>query len=131
ARAAFDEALRLSSPVHAFCRTAAVDTAVSGVDIAAGTKVLCVLAAANRDPAQFDQPDDYRIERDGSSHLAFGVGIHGCVGQNLARAEGEAVLGALARRVGELRPDGPARWQPNNAVRGLAALPLALYPDGG
>ncbi|MGR8920575.1 MAG: cytochrome P450, partial [Gammaproteobacteria bacterium] len=51
ARAAFDEALRLSSPVHAFCRTAAVDTAVSGVDIAAGTKVLCVLAAANRDPA--------------------------------------------------------------------------------
>lgn len=128
ARPAFEEALRLTSPVHAFCRTAAAETEVSGVRIAAGTKILCSLGAANLDPDRFPDPLRYDIGRKTTGHLALGVGVHVCVGQNVARAEGEAVLAALARRVARIEHTGEPVWRPNNAIRALDRLPLRLVP---
>lgn len=123
---AFEETLRYTSPVRAFYRTAAGDTEVAGVRIEEGTKILCVLAAANRDPDRWDAPERFDISRRTAGHLALGAGIHTCVGQNIARAEGRAVLTALAERVGRLELAGPATWRPNNAIHALDSLPLRL-----
>jgi len=84
-RPAFEEVLRYTSPVHTFCRTAGLDTEIAGFPVEEGTKVLCVLAAANMDPAKWGDPQTFRIDRRPIGHMAFGAGIHGCVGQNLAR----------------------------------------------
>ncbi|MEO0681026.1 MAG: cytochrome P450 [Pseudomonadota bacterium] len=127
ARGAFEETLRWASPVQAFCRTAAEACEVSGVRIAAGMKVLCVLAAANRDPQAFEDPDRFDIDRNPRKHLAFGTGVHGCVGQAVARAEGEAALRALAVAAARIEPAGTAVWRANNALRGLERLPLRLH----
>jgi 4-methoxybenzoate monooxygenase (O-demethylating) len=126
ARNTFEETMRLTSPVHAFCRTAGVATTVAGVDIEEGTKILCVLAAANLDSAQWPEPDRFDISRRASGHLALGVGVHGCVGQNIARAEGEAFLSALAAKVQSIELTGPAVWRPNNAIHALDRLPLRI-----
>jgi 4-methoxybenzoate monooxygenase (O-demethylating) len=126
ARNAFEETLRLTSPVHSFCRTAGLTTTVTGIAIEEGTKILCVLGAANLDPDQWPEPDRFDIGRRASGHLAFGVGVHGCVGQNVARAEGEAMLAALARKVSRITPDGEAVWRPNNAIHALDRLPIKL-----
>jgi len=124
ARPCFEEVLRFTSPVHTFARTANVDSEVAGIRIPEGAKILCVLGSANRDPAKWGDPETFRIDRNPQGHLAFGVGIHGCVGQNLARAELEAVLRALARKVDRIEFDGPAVWRPNNAIHALDRLPL-------
>ena len=84
------------------------------------------LAAANRDPRRFPDPDRFDITRTTAGHVGFGAGIHMCVGQILARLEGEAMLAALARRVARLEPTGPATRRYNNTLRGLTALPLRL-----
>lgn len=125
ARAVFDEALRLTSPVHTFCRTANLDTEVSGVQVSRDTKILCVLGAANLDTQYWRDADQFDVNRKG--HLAFGIGIHGCVGQVVARAEVEAVLTALAARVSRIELAGEARWQTGHAVHALRSLPLRLY----
>ena len=126
ARNAFEETLRLTSPVHSFCRTAGQSTTVAGIDIEEGTKILCVLGAANLDPEQWREPDRFDIGRRAGGHLAFGVGVHGCVGQNIARAEGEAILTALANKVTRIAPAGDAVWRPNNAIHALDRLPIEL-----
>jgi len=127
ARNAFEEALRLTSPVHTFCRTTAANTAVAGVELEEGSKILCVLGAANLDPQQWENPDSFDIGRRTVGHLAFGVGIHACVGQNIARAEGEALFTALAKKVRSITPAGAAVWRPNNAIHALDRLPLTLH----
>ena len=127
ARNAFEETLRLTSPVHSFCRTAASATSVAGFELEEGTKILCVLGAANLDPDKWNDADQFEIGRRLGGHLAFGVGVHACVGQNIARAEGEALLGAIARKVRSIEPAGEAVWRPNNAVHALDRLPLRIY----
>lgn len=127
ARNAFEEALRLTSPVHTFCRTTAANTAVAGVELEEGSKILCVLGAANLDPQQWENPDSFDIGRRTVGHLAFGVGIHACVGQNIARAEGEALFTAIAKKVRSITPAGAAVWRPNNAIHALDRLPLTLH----
>ena len=127
ARAAFEETLRFTSPIHSFCRTAGVDTEVAGVPIVEGTKILCVLGAANLDESHWENAGRFDIARRTLGHLAFGVGIHGCVGQNLARAEGEAVLGAIARKVGRIELNGDPVWRPNNSIRALDSMPLRFH----
>ena len=126
ARATFEETLRFTSPVHSFCRTVASDTEIGGIALAADSKILCVLGAANLDPRQWPDAERFDITRRASGHLAFGVGIHACVGQNVARAEGEAVLDALARKVRTIELNGEVTWRPNNAVHALAQLPVTL-----
>ena len=123
---AFEETLRYTAPVQAFYRTAALDTEVAGIKIEEGTKILCVLGAANMDPAHWDQPEKFDITRKTVGHLALGVGIHVCVGQNIGRAEGKAVLRALAERVEQIDIVGDVTWRPNNAIHALDKLPLRL-----
>lgn len=128
ALSAFEETLRVTSPVQAFCRTAAMDTDIAGVGIEEGSKILCVLGAANRDPAKWDRPERFDITRKSAGHLALGVGVHMCVGQNIARAEGQAVLRALAQQVSRIELTGPARPRINNAMHALDHLPIRLWP---
>lgn len=127
ARGAFEETLRLTSPVHSFCRTAAADTEVAGVKIEEGTKVLCVLGAANLDENRWENADRFDVGRKTMGHLALGVGVHVCVGQNVARAEGEAVLAAIAARVDRIALTGTPVWRPNNAIHALDRLPMRFH----
>lgn len=124
ARPAFEEALRWESTAQTFYRTAVRDCEIAGLPVAENTKVLCMLAAANRDPRKWPEPDRYDIERRPSGHVAFGAGIHGCVGQAVARLEGEVVLTAIAKRVKRIEIAGPHTRRLNNTLRALDTLPL-------
>ena len=128
ARQAFEEALRYESTAQTFFRTSSVDTQIAGVPIPKNSKVLCLLASANRDPRKWPEPEQYRIERKPVGHMAFGTGIHGCVGQAIARLEGEVVLNALARRVRRIEITGPHTRRLNNTLRAIDTLPLRLIP---
>ena len=92
---AVDEALRYDTPVQGNARVATRPVELAGVDIPEGSLVVGLLAAANRDPAHFDDPDRFDVGRDPNPHLSFGRGSHHCLGANLARLEGRAALGAL------------------------------------
>jgi 4-methoxybenzoate monooxygenase (O-demethylating) len=127
ARGAFEEAVRRESPVQVFLRTTARAGEIGGVPVPADTKVMMFLAAANRDPRRWDEPDRFDIARNAAGHVGFGVGIHMCVGQVVARMEGEALLAALARRVARIEPAGAAMRRHNNTLRGLASLPVRLH----
>jgi 4-methoxybenzoate monooxygenase (O-demethylating) len=123
---AFEETLRYASPVQTFFRTTTRDVEVGGVRIGAGEKVLLFLAAANRDPRRWRDPERFDITRRANGHVGFGYGIHACVGATLARLEGEVLLAALARRVESLTPAGEPRRRLNNTLSGFASLPLTL-----
>jgi 4-methoxybenzoate monooxygenase (O-demethylating) len=125
-KGAFEETLRYTSPVHTFLRTANMDTTVSGVAIQADTKIMCVLGSANLDENHWPNADRFDITRKTAGHLAFGVGIHGCVGQMVARAELDAVLTALAQKVGSIELAGTPVWRPNNAMHALDTLPVTF-----
>jgi 4-methoxybenzoate monooxygenase (O-demethylating) len=126
ARAAFEEAIRLESPVQTFFRTTTRVVEIGGETIGEGRKVLMFLGAANRDPRQWEQPDAYNITRRSAGHVGFGTGIHGCVGAVLARLEGEAVLSALARKVASIEITNEPKRRYNNTLRGLSSLRLAI-----
>lgn len=126
ARSAFDEALRLHSPVQTFFRTCARVTEISGIALPEGAKILMFLGSANRDPRSWDEPDTYRIERRTSGHVAFGAGIHACVGQMIARLEVEVVLDALIRHAREIAPAGPPIYRLNNTMRALDSVPVQV-----
>jgi 4-methoxybenzoate monooxygenase (O-demethylating) len=128
ARNAFEEAVRFESPVQTFFRTTTRDVAISGTRVGEGEKVLMFLGAANRDPRRWDDPDRYDITRRTSGHVGFGSGIHMCVGQLVARLEGEVVLAALARKVKGLEITGPVKRRYNNTLRGLENLPVTIKP---
>jgi 4-methoxybenzoate monooxygenase (O-demethylating) len=128
ARNAFEEAVRFESPVQTFFRTTTRDVELGGVKIAEGEKVLMFLGAANRDPRRWDAADTYDITRKVSGHVGFGSGIHMCVGQLVARLEGEAMLTALARKVDAITIDGPVKRRYNNTLRGLESLPITFTP---
>jgi cytochrome P450 len=128
ARAAFEEAVRFESPVQTFFRTTTRPVEIGGIPVDEGEKVLMFLGAANRDPRHWERPDDYDITRRAVGHVGFGSGIHQCVGQLLARLEGESVLSALARKVASIEIAGPARRRYNNTLRALASLPVTVRP---
>lgn len=126
ARKAFEEVVRFESPVQTFFRTTAKDVEVEGLTIPQGEKVLLFLGAANRDPRRWEDADTFDISRRASGHVGFGSGIHACVGQMMARLEGEIVLTELAQRVAFLQVDGLVERQLSNTLRGLDSLPLAV-----
>jgi cytochrome P450 len=128
AKAAFEEAVRFESPVQTFFRTTTTATELGGVPLEEGRKILLFLGAANRDPRQWQDPDEYDIDRKVLGHVGFGAGIHVCVGQLLARLEGEVVLQALAKRVSRLELAGEPERRFNNTLRGLKRLPLRVVP---
>jgi cytochrome P450 len=131
ARVAFDEAVRWESPVQTFFRTATTDVRVGGHIVPDGKKILMFLGAANRDPRhwatpQQPDPDVFDLSRDPSGHVGFGMGIHQCIGQHVARLEAEAVITALARRVTRLELAGPTRRHHNNTLRAWESIPVSL-----
>ncbi len=128
ARNAFEEVVRIESPVIGFFRTTSEPVATGGVSVPAGAKVLVFFAGANRDPRRWDQPDRFDIRRKVAGHMGFGHGVHNCVGQVIARMEGEALLRALAARIGSWRLNGEPRPRLNNTLRGLDTLPVAVEP---
>lgn len=128
ARNAFEEAIRFESPVQTFFRTTTRQVEVGGQPIGEGEKVLMFLGAANRDPRRWDNPDRYDVTRRTSGHVGFGSGIHMCVGQLVARLEGEVMLAALARKVASIEIAGPTKRRYNNTLRGLESLPIAITP---
>jgi cytochrome P450 len=128
ARPAFEEALRYESTVQTFFRTTPRAVEFFGATIPADSKVLAFLAAANRDARQWPEPDRFDIERRPSGHMAFGSGIHGCVGQVVARLEGELILTAIAKRVARIELAGAPQRRLNNTLRALGSLPLRLIP---
>lgn len=128
ARAAFEEAVRFESPVQTFFRTTTRPVQIGGVSVGEGEKVLMFLGAANRDPRRWERPDEYDPTRRTSGHVGFGNGVHMCVGQMLARLEGEVLLGALARKVRAIEIAGTPKRRYNNTLRGLESLPVALHP---
>jgi 4-methoxybenzoate monooxygenase (O-demethylating) len=128
ARNAFEEAVRFESPVQTFFRTTTREVELGGAPIGEGEKVLMFLGAANRDPRRWDTPDSYDINRRTSGHVGFGSGIHMCVGQLVARLEGEVMLQALARRVAKIEIAGEPKRRFNNTLRGLDSLPVTITP---
>lgn len=118
--------MRFESPVQTFFRTTTQVTALGGHKIDEGEKILMFLGAANRDPRKWERPDDYDIERRNAGHVGFGYGIHNCVGQVLARLEGDCVLSSLAHKVASIEITGPIHRRFNNTLRGLAELPVTL-----
>jgi hypothetical protein len=128
ARNAFEEAVRFESPVQTFFRTTTRDVEIGGCRVGEGEKVLMFLGAANRDPRRWLDPDRYDITRKTSGHVGFGAGIHMCVGQLVARLEGEVMLAALARKVAAIEITGPVKRRYNNTLRGLDSLPITLTP---
>ncbi|WP_425826150.1 cytochrome P450 [Streptomyces fractus] len=126
ARVAFDEAVRWESPVQTFFRTATADVTVAGTVIPEDTKILMFLGAANRDPARWADPDRFDLTRDPSGHVGFGMGIHQCVGQHVARLEAEALLTALARRIDHIELAGEPRRHLNNTLRSWSSLPVRV-----
>jgi cytochrome P450 len=127
AKFAFDETLRWESPVQTFFRTTSVDTEVAGTPIPKDTKVLLYLGSANRDTRHWgEDAESFDIRRSAAGHVGFGMGIHQCVGQPIARLEAELMLGALARRAVRLELDGDPVPKLNNTLKGWASIPVRL-----
>lgn len=131
-KAVIEETLRLESPVRGFWRLAARDTWISGVSVPKGTMVFLSFAAANRDPARFDAPDRLDPARPNlKDHVAFGHGVHMCIGLRLARAEMEIAFGRLFARLANIRltpgrNDMDNLFIPTALVRGLQSLHLSF-----
>ena len=124
---AVEELLRYDSPVQLTSRAALIDVTYKGQRFPRGTFVTFLLGAANHDPAVFADPARLDLGRANNRHLAFGGGIHYCLGAPLARLEGEIALGTLARRLPTLAlAGGPPVYRDNVALRGLEALPAKL-----
>lgn len=133
-----EEVLRVESPVKTDFRLARRSTTVAGVDIPAGTPVMLLNGAANRDPRRFECPAEFRVDRaNAQSHIAFGRNIHSCPGGPLARAEGRVSLERILGRMHDIRLSeehhGPAgkrrfRYEPTWILRGLTELHLEFEP---
>jgi len=121
---AVDECLRYDSPVQVRTRVATGDFALGRQSIRAGQTLFLLLGAASRDPRVFADPDRFDAGREPNHHLAFGHGIHYCLGHALARLEARIALGTLIARLPGLRldPDAPPRRVPNWSLRGFASL---------
>ncbi|MGH6670649.1 MAG: cytochrome P450 [Xanthobacteraceae bacterium] len=126
AKAVFEETLRMESPIQNLFRTTTRAVELGDLCIPSNEKVLLLLASANRDPDHWQEPDRFDITRRVQGHVGFGVGFHVCIGQVIARMEGELLLTALAQRVASIELAGAPIRRFNNAVRGFASLPIEL-----
>lgn len=124
---AIEECLRFDGPVQMTARTALEDIELDGKTITKGQQAVIVLAAANRDPAQFAEPDRFDITRKDNPHIAFSHGIHYCLGAPLARVEAQIVMNTLLQRMPALRlATEQLEWRETVTIRGLKALPVAF-----
>ncbi len=123
---AIEEQLRYFAPIQGLYRTARADYVVDKVTIPAGSRVLLLWGAANRDPRQFEDPDEFRVERNPTGHVSFGSGVHLCLGAQLARLEGHTVLREIVKHVDRIDIVGAPGWRTNPTLRGLAKLNVRL-----
>jgi len=122
-----EETLRFDGPVQTLFRQTLHDTELEGVEIPAGADVLVCFGAANHDPAEFPEPEEFRLDRELNRHVAFGMGIHYCLGAPLARAEARNALNAMLDRYPTIERAGEARrLTMTPMLRGFADLPLRL-----
>jgi cytochrome P450 len=127
-RSAAEELLRYDGPVKATFRVARKDTELGGKTVRAGDRMLLILAAANRDPAKYADPDRLDITRNPNPHVAFGQGIHVCLGAPLARLEAQEAFLALPKRFPNLRlsvEPMSLEYHPTIVARALKALPVS------
>lgn len=125
-RHAFNEVLRLESPINCFSRVTAAAAVIDGVEIPADARVLVSYASANRDERHWARPEEFDITRESADQLAFGHGDHACVGMGLARLEGAAILSALVEKVGRIELAGTPTRKLNNLIRSFGSLPVTL-----
>jgi cytochrome P450 len=125
---AFEESLRWESTVQTFFRTTQNAVELGGICLPANAKVLLFLAAANRDPRRWRNPDEFDIDRTTSGHVGFGFGIHQCLGQMVARLEAEVVLDAMLPRVEQIRLNGEPVRRLNNTLRAFQSMPVEVLP---
>jgi cytochrome P450 len=124
---AFNEVVRLESPIRIFSRVATSATSLGGISLAEGARVAVLYGSANRDPLQFPDPDSFSVDRgNAGEHLGFGHGVHSCAGQGLARMETHALLAAMAKAVARVELAGPAVRATNNLINGWAQLPVTV-----
>ncbi len=122
---AVEELLRYDSPVQRVSRIVSEDVIIGGRTVPQGALVLALLGAANRDPVHFAEPDRLDVAREDNRHLAFGWGIHFCLGAPLARLEGQIAIGTLLRRLPRLAlATERVQWRQSFTIRGLMALPV-------
>lgn len=126
-RSAVEELLRYESPVQFTARVLKEDIEICGQHIPKKWTILCMLGAANRDPKQFEEPNQLNLKRLNNQHLAFGAGPHFCIGSQLARLEAQVALSNLLRRFPEMKLIGPRpEWASTFGLRGLKGLPVTL-----
>jgi cytochrome P450 len=124
---AFNEVLRMESPVQAFTRVTHRPYSAEGVSIPENVRVVVLYGAANRDERRYLDPDRFDVRRENVDHVAFGLGTHSCPGQGLTRLEAHAVLEALARRVDRWELVGEPRRRLTNITRSLDSLPVVVH----
>lgn len=121
-----EEVLRYEPPFRGHYRHVVRDTTLCGVELPAGSRLLLLWGAANRDPSHFDEPEQFRLDRSGGKgHITFGKGAHFCVGAALARLEAQIVVGQLIERTSHIDAAETGRWLPSLLVRRLERLQLA------
>jgi hypothetical protein len=126
---AVEELLRYESPSQHTGRIAREDVQIGDRQIGKGQAVMAIMAAANRDPERFPDPDELILDRKDNKHLAFGWSSHFCFGAPLARMEGQIAFETLLRRLPDLElTPGPLTWRNNSGLRGLMALPVTFAP---
>lgn len=127
ARGAVEEVLRFDPPVQVTGRIAMVDLVFGDHTLSPGSQAICVLGAANRDPAEFGETaDDFDITRTPNNHVAFGAGVHFCLGAPLARLEAQITFETFARRIGPFELLEEPGYRENFVLRGLSKLPVAF-----
>lgn len=125
--AAVEECLRYESPVQVSTRVLTSETKVRDATFEAGARVAILIGAANRDPDQFVDPDRFDVGRSPNKQLAFGTGIHFCLGAALARLEARVALGTLLEQFTHIEMAGEPRFRPTFTVRGLESLPIEIH----
>jgi cytochrome P450 len=123
---AFNEVVRVESPINCFTRVATTDADVGGVEVSEGSRVMVMYASANRDERRWERADEFDITRESAGQLGFGHGPHACAGMGLARLEGAAVVSALVERVEWFELGQPVR-RLNNLIRAFGSLPVRLH----
>ena len=126
ARSAIEELLRYDGPVHVTARVPTEDIDVGGTPIAAGERMVVALGAANRDPAQYPDPDRLDVTREDNRHLTFSHGIHFCLGASLARVEGQVAIPRLLQRFPNLALAAEPSYREHLVLRGLTELQVAI-----
>jgi cytochrome P450 len=125
---AIEEVVRFDAPIQAVSRVTTEDTAVAGVDVPQGSRVLVVFGAANRDDRRFEAGDTFRVDRDARGHLGFGAGPHTCLGAPVTRMELRVLAEEIDRTVRRILPNGPARRTDTLVTHGFKHLPVELVP---